>query len=377
MGGQGSGRPTKEESLIRQFYPKNNNDVAKNTGTPAGNFIIPNLSGDHSAGTLNKTPFKDNDLVNKKYVDDSVSAENLWDRSVTTLTPHTATDTVYLQGPLITDGVDVVFRTLCSDYMFFVDAARCAVGIHTNVLPATLSVGGTINATDTITGSNLSGTNTGDQTSIVGITGTKAQFDTAVTDGNIAYAGGAYHDGFSDFVAAEHVSLPNTITNVLSDHNLATHTALGLFDQSLDVDHDATTNFVAAEHIDWTNASSAFSTSSSGYFGDGILTANTKIIGTSGEIGVFQAKDQYHRMYLDGSANITYFVEWGEFRWLTAGSSTPKMILDTNGNLDIVNNLTAGTIKADNGVTGSYVVSRPVGGSYTFNISGGVVISVT
>jgi len=40
-----------------------------------------------------------------------------------------------------------------------------------------------------------------------GITGTKAEFDTAVTDGNIAYAGGAFHDGFSDFVANEHVDL--------------------------------------------------------------------------------------------------------------------------------------------------------------------------
>lgn len=38
---------------------------------------------------------------------------------------------------------------------------------------------------------NLSGTNTGDQTTIVGITGTKAQFDTAVTDGNIMYVGDA------------------------------------------------------------------------------------------------------------------------------------------------------------------------------------------
>ncbi len=37
--------------------------------------------------------------------------------------------------------------------------------------------------------SNLSGTNTGDQTSIVGITGTKAEFNTAVTDGNILYVG--------------------------------------------------------------------------------------------------------------------------------------------------------------------------------------------
>lgn len=35
----------------------------------------------------------------------------------------------------------------------------------------------------------LTGTNSGDQTSIVGITGTKAQFDTAVTDGNLLYVG--------------------------------------------------------------------------------------------------------------------------------------------------------------------------------------------
>jgi hypothetical protein len=37
----------------------------------------------------------------------------------------------------------------------------------------------------------LTGTNSGDQTSIVGITGTKAQFDTAVTDGNIQWVGDA------------------------------------------------------------------------------------------------------------------------------------------------------------------------------------------
>lgn len=38
-------------------------------------------------------------------------------------------------------------------------------------------------------GGTATGTNTGDQTSIVGITGTKAQFDTAVTDGNFLYVG--------------------------------------------------------------------------------------------------------------------------------------------------------------------------------------------
>jgi hypothetical protein len=36
---------------------------------------------------------------------------------------------------------------------------------------------------------SATGTNTGDQTSIVGITGTKAEFDAAVTDGNILYVG--------------------------------------------------------------------------------------------------------------------------------------------------------------------------------------------
>lgn len=49
-------------------------------------------------------------------------------------------------------------------------------------------VGDTVIAGD-ISADNLSGTNTGNQTSIVGITGTKAQFDTAVTDGNILYVG--------------------------------------------------------------------------------------------------------------------------------------------------------------------------------------------
>ncbi len=35
----------------------------------------------------------------------------------------------------------------------------------------------------------LAGTNTGDQTTIVGITGTKAEFNTAATDGNFYFIG--------------------------------------------------------------------------------------------------------------------------------------------------------------------------------------------
>jgi hypothetical protein len=50
---------------------------------------------------------------------------------------------------------------------------------------------GAITASGAISASNLSGTNTGDQTTIVGITGTKAQFDTACSDGNFLYVGDA------------------------------------------------------------------------------------------------------------------------------------------------------------------------------------------
>jgi hypothetical protein len=49
----------------------------------------------------------------------------------------------------------------------------------------------TITANTTLSGGTHSGTNTGDQTSIVGITGTKAQFDTACTDGDFIFVGDA------------------------------------------------------------------------------------------------------------------------------------------------------------------------------------------
>jgi len=52
---------------------------------------------------------------------------------------------------------------------------------------------------------NTSGTNSGDQTSMSGISDTKANFDSSLSDGSFAYSGGAFHDGFSDYVANEHI----------------------------------------------------------------------------------------------------------------------------------------------------------------------------
>jgi hypothetical protein len=79
---------------------------------------------------------------------------------------------------------------------------------------------GTIAMVGDITGTN-SWTNTGDQTSIVGITGTKAQFDTAVTDWNILYVGdvtsNVTHTG--DATGATALTLATVNSNVWSFTN--------------------------------------------------------------------------------------------------------------------------------------------------------------
>ncbi len=60
------------------------------------------------------------------------------------------------------------------------------------------------------------------------------------------------HDQLLNYVAGQHLVLPNTIAAVLNDHDLAAHTALGLYDAPGDVDHNLTTNYVAAQHTDHT-----------------------------------------------------------------------------------------------------------------------------
>jgi len=82
--------------------------------------------------------------------------------------------------------------------------AGSVTGNATTVTNATLTTAltvdtGTVGLTGNVANSSVltigagavsvSGSNTGDQTSIVGITGTKTQFDTAVTDGNFLYSG--------------------------------------------------------------------------------------------------------------------------------------------------------------------------------------------
>ena len=64
-----------------------------------------------------------------------------------------------------------------------------ALTVNTGTVTLTGNVANTSVLTIGAGAVSVSGSNTGDQTSIVGITGTKAQFDTAVTDGNFLYVG--------------------------------------------------------------------------------------------------------------------------------------------------------------------------------------------
>ena len=59
--------------------------------------------------------------------------------------------------------------------------------------------------------SATTGSNTGDQTSIVGITGTKAQFDTALTDGNFLYVGDVIDTNTDDYVTSAGFNTTNGV----------------------------------------------------------------------------------------------------------------------------------------------------------------------
>jgi hypothetical protein len=68
----------------------------------------------------------------------------------------------------------------------------------------------------------------GDLTSIpttlsgYGISDTKANFDTALSDGTFAFAGGAFHDGFSDYVSNEHIDWTSTTEDLTTTGDIST-----------------------------------------------------------------------------------------------------------------------------------------------------------
>ena len=68
MGGKGSGRPTREKAIVNNIL-RGERPIASNKNPRIGDLFIPNHSGDHSAGTVLKTPVNPHDIVNKQYAD--------------------------------------------------------------------------------------------------------------------------------------------------------------------------------------------------------------------------------------------------------------------------------------------------------------------
>lgn len=110
--------------------------------------------------------------------------------------------------------------------------------------------------------SNLSGTNSGDQTSIVGITGTKAQFDTAVTDGNFLYVGdvtsNATHTG--DVTGATALTIADGAVTLAKMANLAQDQFIGRTTASTGVPQTATITSAARTVLDDTTVSAMVDT---------------------------------------------------------------------------------------------------------------------
>jgi hypothetical protein len=86
MGGEGSGRLNKTDALIRQTTRQQGGSrkpEAESRVPIMSEMFIPNLSGDHSHGNVQRTPTAAKDIVNKEYVDTALLG-NLTPASVTT-----------------------------------------------------------------------------------------------------------------------------------------------------------------------------------------------------------------------------------------------------------------------------------------------------
>lgn len=81
----GSGRPP---DPMKQFTEKHI-PIVNVGGEP---LVLPNVSGDQSPGVVTKTPVKDIDIANKKYVDDNAGAGTWTDTSTNTGTNKTLDD---------------------------------------------------------------------------------------------------------------------------------------------------------------------------------------------------------------------------------------------------------------------------------------------
>jgi hypothetical protein len=87
---------------------------------------------------------------------------------------------------------------------------------------------------------------------ITELSGTKSNFNSACTDGTFAYDGGAHHDGFSDFVANEHIDWTSTSSNFSTSGTVATGalTVTGAITATGDITAFYTSDIALKQHIE-------------------------------------------------------------------------------------------------------------------------------
>jgi hypothetical protein len=112
------------------------------------------------------------DFTQKKYVDDAIAAAGGGVSTVSGTTNEIEVDSTDPANLIVGLQDDVV---VANSINVTGDGEVIAKYVYTDVLD--------------VDGNPQSGTNTGDQTSIVGITGTKAQYNTSATDGNFLFDG--------------------------------------------------------------------------------------------------------------------------------------------------------------------------------------------
>ena len=144
------GRPPSAKTLVDRQLGRN----VKHPVLPAGeSFVIPNHSGDHSEGRVDKTPTADLDLVNKKYVDGEITSK-AWLQAVaqTGLTGNKTGDFVLTttgkteNSPTIVvrqtdDGGDAI-QLISNNVFGYIRLLSGGIGVQLNPNGASYFVGG-------------------------------------------------------------------------------------------------------------------------------------------------------------------------------------------------------------------------------------------
>ncbi|MGL4396604.1 MAG: hypothetical protein ACRCS9_08710 [Hyphomicrobium sp.] len=197
----------------------------------------------------------------------------------------------------------------------------------------TLGLGTLATQSGTFSGTS-SGTNTGDQISIVGITGTKAQFDTAVTDGNFMYVGDAPTAHSHTLANVTDVTMTAANLNALDD---GVNTALHFHDADRARANHTGTQLASTISDFGAAADARIGAASINALADVVITSpsatqvlkyngtnwvNDTDAGGSGAPGGTSGEVQYNNAgAFAGVANVEH--HGGDLVWLTGTPSTP------------------------------------------------------